>query len=1113
MIVKTENLHPQRGEGYSTFHNFYKEICENSDLTVNDNVIKLQTDLPRHEQNHIESFSYFSTEKFEKNIEYNALDLSILSINVRGIDCNYDNVIMYINSIKYSFDIIALTECHLQLNESYNVDLHNYQPIQGYDKFYTRSRIKYGGVIMYVKSNLKAVYAQELTGAFKTYDSVYVKINMATSSKRPLHVGAYYRHCRAPDIVPFIDKFSRDINHKALRRSDVIIAGDFNICLMKSTTNNDSLYFLNTILANNYEVLILKPTRIQYHKNSLQVRSATLIDQIISNILTHNCKTGNLSYPNSDHYATFAIYESYKSNAQSKIETHNIRKLGNIDNCKLVEDFNSTDWDTLIFNQCDLDIAVENLDGRIQELCDIHAPLTKPSSRMRKHRNKPWIDRELVQLIHCKNRAHVTKTNIPTEKNKKTYELLNNNVTALKRKKKKLYFKEYFDRFNKNSKKMWSGINTALEKTKYKKSLPSVIKDADGKDIEGDKNIAEAFAKYFKAIPGKTKSKIPKFKHPYLHYVKKRNFVRDHLELTVSNCDEVYKHLMKLKDNSSSGPSTVPNKFLKLLGMPLANILTHVINRSMSSGYVPKIMKIGKQTPVHKGGDTCINNYRPITVCTSLAKVLEKVVRDRVTKYIDRVRILNKSQFGFRSKHSTHHAIINLTESTIDELEKELKVGGVYLDIAKAFDTVNHDILLRKLEHYGFRANTLMWFESYLKNRKQYVDIRNNKSSSYGLTWGIPQGGTLAPILFILFINDITNCSNKFHFSIYADDTCLILGIECQDYDEIMTAELHKVVDWFSSNELLLNFSKTDYLHFGPHYNLVYEKGENDLAELHEITPNYVLENPWADETDPNHEEVNRKGEFICQELHKVTPKYLLEEYILMPDNSIINEPESVKYLGVTFDNKLSFKKHMDILGCKINRLVGIFWKCQHLTFEAKKLIYSGLVEAHLNYGIVTWASSLATNISSTHIRDHVPNCMQNIVRIQNKIVRAIFRKPKYDKTSKMHTSVTPLYKELNVMKVSDLYYYNLAILAHDYFHSNTLPEKLAEKLDKNISERVTRNSQLNLQYRTPHNTLMQRKPSTAISAYWNSLPSTIKSCKSRALFKSKLKAHLIESY
>ena len=730
--------------------------------------------------------------------------------------------------------------------------------------------------------------------------------------------------------------------------------------------------------------------------------------------------------------------------------------------------------------------------------------------------SKPWIDKKLLLITKLKNQAFLKKKSVPTAMNKLNYNRLNSQVTSMKRRNKKHYFKEYFERFKHNSKKLWDGINTALEQTRHKKALPSVIYDVDGvTPIEGDNKIAEAFARYFKSVPAKTKNRIPAYKHHFTHYLRKTKVINDYLTLDITNIEEVYKHIMKLKNSSSPGPCDIPNWFLKKLGLPLAEVMVNIINRSMRSGYVPKVMKVGKQTPVHKGGEICIKNYRPITVCLSIAKILEKVVRDRVIKYINRVNILNKSQFGFRSKHSTNHAIVNLTESTIESLEKGMKVGGTYLDIAKAFDCVNHDTLLRKLEYYGFRANTLMWFESYLKNRKQYVSIRKQCSDMYELEWGIPQGGTLAPILFILFINDITTCSEIFDFSIYADDTCLILGIEHSSYNETMKAELNKVVDWFSSNELLLNIGKTDYLHFGPHHHKVYVKGEYDMNELHEVVPYYMLEEPWDEPEGPTPSELNQKGEYVLQELENIAPSFLFSESIEMPDGTTIYEPDTVKYLGLLFDNKFKFTMHINILHCKINRIVGILWKSEHLTLDAKKLLYNGLVEAHLNYGIVTWASELAKNITSNGINSKTPKSLDKIVKAQNKVLRAIYRKPNYDKTTGQHTSVTALYKEMKVLKLCDLYYFNLAVLAHDYFHSNTLPTKLSEKLCRHseVTTRITRNTHNNLWFNTPHNSLAARKPSTAISAYWNFLPSEIKACKSRNVFKSKLKNLFIENY
>ncbi len=1110
--------------GYEGFRNFYKQTIDidQEDSDILNNLDLGRPDFPRALHDNIDKFQYYTVNKFNNTFQNSTEQLSVISINVRGISCNYDNLLMYLNSLKINFDAVVLTECHIPKNALCNFDLHAQHPLEGYDKFYVQSTIKFGGVIMYVKNDFKAAYCHELTRSCSTHDSVYVKIDQAnlhtinSKSRKPLYLGGYYRHCNAGDVMNFIDEFNNDISHKCLIKNDVIIGGDFNICLMKSTFNNDSLCFLNTILSNTYEILIFKPTRIQHHKNSLQVKSATLIDQIITNLFPYECTSGNLLYPDSDHHATFAIFNTYREdNNSSNVDMYR-RYVHKVDQENLIEDFNTLyDWENLIFNECNLDTATENLNNCIQELCDKHAPLTKMSNRRKKYRNKPWIDFSMLTEIQSKNKFHGIKGNVPTQTNINTFNTMRNSCTSKLRSRKKVYFQQYFSRFKNNSKKLWDGINLALDQTRHKKALPTVVKDIDGKPLEGDQIIANAFAKYFKGVPASTKSKILPYKHPYLHYLNKCDPVDNYLVLTHTNVDEVYRQVMKLKNNSSPGPVDIPNVFLKLLAKPLARIMTCLINRSMSMGYVPKCMKIGKQTPVHKGGEITVKNYRPITVCSSMSKILEKIVRDRVMKFLKHVRILNKCQFGFRSKHSTNHAIINLTETTLDALENGLKVGGVFLDIAKAFDTVNHDILLRKLEYYGFRDTALMWFESYLKNRRQFVNIRNHKSEMYSLDWGIPQGGTLAPILFILFMNDIVHSSNIFDFSMYADDTCLILGIERSSYDETMKAEIDKVVDWFSSNELLLNITKTDYLLFGPHYNKVYIKGEYDLSELHAIAPAYLFLVDGLEPGDPDHVEVNKKGEYVLQELTKVCPEYMFQEWITMPDGSEIFEPDEVKYLGVYFDSKLTFKKQIDIVNCKISRMVGILWKGEHLTFETKKTVYHSLVESHLNYGILMWASTLSRNLVGTFDMDHIPDNLKHLMYTQNKIIRAIFRKPKYDKELNVYTSMSPLYKTLKVLKLHDLYYLTLAIMAHAFFYEYELPDKIIEKFTRktDVTDVRTRGNEYELYYNTPRLVSTLREPCIAAAALWNRLPIELRQLAKVNSFKIKIKEHFIGQY
>ena len=155
---------------------------------------------PRYNQNHIENFSNYSVDDFNSKIEYKELDLSVISFNIRGIDCNFDKLILFLTSLNYQFDVITLVECHIKENKLYNYDLHNAHVMNNYDKFYVKSNIKYGGIVMYVKKKLSANYCNILTYSHNTCDSLYVKINIRPNKQ--LFVGAYYRHCNATDVIP-----------------------------------------------------------------------------------------------------------------------------------------------------------------------------------------------------------------------------------------------------------------------------------------------------------------------------------------------------------------------------------------------------------------------------------------------------------------------------------------------------------------------------------------------------------------------------------------------------------------------------------------------------------------------------------------------------------------------------------------------------------------------------------------------------------------------------------------------------------------------------------------------------------------------------------------------
>ena len=264
--------------------------------------------------------------------------------------------------------------------------------------------------------------------------------------------------------------------------------------------------------------------------------------------------------------------------------------------------------------------------------------------------------------------------------------------------------------------------------------------------------------------------------------------------------------------------------------------------------------------------------------------------------------------------------MINVLDTCLEGLDQKLSTGSIFLDISKAFDCVDHNILLEKLNHYGIRGIAYQWFKSYLCGRKQYVQIEDKKSNNYDLKYGVPQGSVLGPILFLLNINDVTHCSNKLIFTIFADDTSLILKLEKYQYDLTIKNELRKVMRWFELNLLLLNYDKTKYLYCGPHHrNIMINKTES-----------------------------NKKCDHILHELISCSPQYLFKEHIII-DDALIVESDEIKYLGVTFDSELKFKKQIHETTCKVNRLTGILWKCRDLDLKTKLTIYHSLVGSHLN--------------------------------------------------------------------------------------------------------------------------------------------------------------------
>ena len=232
--------------------------------------------------------------------------------------------------------------------------------------------------------------------------------------------------------------------------------------------------------------------------------------------------------------------------------------------------------------------------------------------------------------------------------------------------------------------------------------------------------------------------------------------------------------------------------------------LLHIFNQSLQSGIFPDKLKIARVTPsFKKGSDSELGNYRPISVLPCFSKILEKIMYNRLYKHLKEKDILYKKQFGFQEKHSTEHAILQLIDQVNNSFERNQFTLGIFIDLSKAFDTVDRKILSSKLKNHGVRGNNLKWFESYLNNRKQFIAY-NNKYTSFEMTkCGVPQGSILEPLLFLIYVNDLNQVSNILDPKMFADDANFFYSHhQIKILSETVNCELKNISQWFRANKL-----------------------------------------------------------------------------------------------------------------------------------------------------------------------------------------------------------------------------------------------------------------------------------------------------------------------
>ena len=857
--------------------------------------------------------SYLTLEQMDSSFPDKTFNL--LSLNVRSLSSCFNDLNDLIAKVKTPFSVIALQEVW---STTKNFTLPGFHPLQSAtrDSCGPVNPNCGGGVGIFVSSDYDFEPLPQLNCFVRgVYESIWILISdKVNRDSQKFIVGNIYR----PDTPPrsnlplaltthhgILNKISQD---KQLRKCKLFVLSDFNL---------DLNLFLSSDAVNDYvndqaSFGLSSVVSISAHPTS---SSSKIIDHVFTSVPPSSIMSGVLMEHLSDHLPIVVADLSSKLSKQLPPQPPRDYSKSNTNSyLTLLKSIN------FVVDEDNVKSAFDSFFSLITAAAELAFPFKLPKSKA-KAKTSPWMSKGLLASAKIKRTLFIAKLKSPSPLTRKRFQTYNKIFSKCKKMAKQAYYLSCFSSALNNTQKTWSLIGEVTGREKSASSLPSSFTiptpsgcppDTPPTTSSDPATIANGFNTFFGTIGPTLASNIDQSRFPGNHY---SNFLGPKPETNFSLSPVTLEHLFQLvknlKNKSSSGADHMSNQLLKKAIFILANPLKTLFDLSFKTGFVPDQMTVAKVIPLHKEGEkTSFNNYRPIAIISTIGKLMEKVVHRQLYDYLESQEILTKSQFGFRSHHGVEHPLLLFTDRVRKSLDKGRSNISVFIDLKKAFDTVNYDILLAKLSHYGIKGSELLWFRNYLK-RKQYVLLAGNIISDiFFMMCGIPQGTVLGPLLFLIFVNDFAFATTLLSL-LFADDCTLQgEGVDIPSLISHINKQLVVAEQWFSANLLTLNVKKTKYVIF---------QSSPPSYPLPSLPPLTI-------------------GAFTLDRVGK-------------------NEIEkTVRFLGVLIDEQLLFKEHIAILKKKLNSGLFALSSAKHSApLSVRRCIYFSLFESHLRYGALLY--------------------------------------------------------------------------------------------------------------------------------------------------------------